>query len=467
MAARDAGVHDLGVPLALGRLQRRVDPVHGEGRDGLSSVPGGLATLDPLSDLGGLVACLLRSVAVDGVPAGTAGLVGDAEVDLPPTVGAATWSRPLAVTSPSARRPCLWRPRAHRRLLPRQSPNDECRGAEGRASREVHRSLGMRRGVDDVEQPALVCGSSAASAPAPSRRWGSLEAIDVALELGTGQATAPTDVHRPQFSGLDEPVDRRASDPQHLSGFLRRQQQRIAGQSVLERLRMSHVGNRGGGGSGKPPVRLRGTSTVRGRRPTGTSSSAARYWGTTGDRSSVHGWSAGHVGAPSVGLQHGLQCPGEAGEVAVVDATVVHLARELAEQRRPVPPGGFEGDADLDPSLYHLHGGPARARSSRLLPGSMPAGGRAPLGDRAPASRRDRPAAPATGRGGRPSLRAVRSGALRFGADRRRGSLGPLTPLLLPLPPSCTVFGAAAGSHADDCADEAPVTRHHELGDPR
>jgi hypothetical protein len=31
-----------------------------------------------------------------------------------------------------------------------------------------------------------------------------------------------------------------------------------------------------------------------------------------------------------MGLQHGLQCAGEAGEVAVVDATVVELTRELA-----------------------------------------------------------------------------------------------------------------------------------------
>jgi hypothetical protein len=65
------------------------------------------------------------------------------------------------------------------------------------------------------------------------------------------------------------------------------------------------------------------------------------------------------VGASSVGLQHGLQCPGEAREVAVVDTTVVQLADELAEQRRPVAPGGFEGEADLDPSFDHLDGGSA------------------------------------------------------------------------------------------------------------
>jgi hypothetical protein len=92
----------------------------------------------------------------------------------------------------------------------------------------------------------------------------------------------------------------------------------------------------------------------------------------------------------------------------------------------------------------------------------MPAGRRTPLGDRPPTSRRDRPAAPATGRGGRSSFRAVASRGLRFAEDRHRGSLGLLTPLLLPLSPSCAVFGAAACSHASEAADEPPVTRHHE-----
>jgi hypothetical protein len=295
-----------------------------------------------------------------------------------------------------------------------------------------------------------------------------VEAIDVALELGTGQATAPTDVHRPELFRLDERVDRRASDSQKPSGFLRRQQERIAGQRLLERRRISHGGNRGGRGSGKSPVPLAGPSTAGGRRPTGTSSSAARYWGTTGDRSSVHGRGAGHVSAPSMGLQHGLQCAGEAREVAVVDATVVELTRELAEQRRPIPPGGFERDTELDPSFDHIHGGPARGRSSRLLPGPVPTSRRTPLGNRSPTSWRDRPTAPATGRGRRPSFRAVCSGGLRFGAGLLgRGPLGPLTPLLLALPPSCTVFGAPAVSHAFEAADEPAVTRHHELRDPR
>jgi hypothetical protein len=62
-----------------------------------------------------------------------------------------------------------------------------------------------------------------------------------------------------------------------------------------------------------------------------------------------------------------------------------------------------------------LDGGSAGGRSSRLFPGSVPAAGGAPFGDRSPASRRDRPAAPAAGRGGRPSARAVCSGGRRFG----------------------------------------------------
>jgi hypothetical protein len=35
------------------------------------------------------------------------------------------------------------------------------------------------------------------------------------------------------------------------------------------------------------------------------------------------------VGTPPIGLERGLQCSGEAGEIAVVDAAVVELAGEL------------------------------------------------------------------------------------------------------------------------------------------
>ena len=61
-----------------------------EGRDGLSPVLGGLATFDPLPDLGGLVACLLRGVAVDGVL--DRRIIGALQVD-----GRASWRQIAAV----------------------------------------------------------------------------------------------------------------------------------------------------------------------------------------------------------------------------------------------------------------------------------------------------------------------------------------------------------------------------------
>ncbi len=93
------------------------------------------------------------------------------------------------------------------------------------------------------------------------------------------------------------------------------------------------------------------------------------------------------MSAQSVGLQHELPCTGEAGEVAVVDATVVQLAGELAEQLRQVPPGGVKREPHLDPPLDDLDGGSAGGRGSCLFPGAVPAGGRAPRGDRSSASR--------------------------------------------------------------------------------
>jgi hypothetical protein len=191
--------------------------------------------------------------------------------------------------------------------------------------------------------------------------------------------------------------------------------------------------------------------------------SASRYWRSTGDRRSVHGAGAGPVGAPPVCLQYRLQRPGEDGEVAVVDAAVVQLAGELAEQQRPVSPGEFEGNAYLDPSLDHLDGGSAGGRSSRLFPGPMPAGGRAPLRDWSPASGRERPTAPTASRCGASSRATVGFGAgpLWQGLFSRR-TLDVQTPLALALPPSISV-GTPAVCHADDPADGPPVTRHHDF----
>jgi hypothetical protein len=112
--------------------------------------------------------------------------------------------------------------------------------------------------VDEVEQRGLVRGSPPAATDGTWRRWGwSLETAHEALKLGAGEATAPADMYGLQLSSLDEPVDGRASDPQHPSGFLRRQQKCITGQQLLERLRVTHVGNSGGGGSCESPVPLR------------------------------------------------------------------------------------------------------------------------------------------------------------------------------------------------------------------
>jgi hypothetical protein len=184
---------------------------------------------------------------------------------------------------------------------------------------------------------------------------------------------------------------------------------------------------------------------------------------------------AGPVGPPPVGPQHGLQCPAEAGEVAVVDAAVIQLAGELTEQLRSVPAGRLEGDTDLDPPLDHLHRGSAGGRSAGLFPGSVAAGGGTPLGDRSPALRGDRPTAPPTGPRRSPSLATGHVGIRRPRPGHAgRGWLRPLTLpglLLPPLPLTFTlsgpVPGAPAGSQATDAADEPPETRHHEFRDRR
>jgi hypothetical protein len=114
--------------------------------------------------------------------------------------------------------------------------------------------------------------------------------------------------------------------------------------------------------------------------------------------------------------------------------------------------------------------GSSRGRSTCLLPGSVPAGGGAPLWNRTTAAERDRPTAPSAGRRGGPSFSAIRVRAGQLRARRLAlGALNLLAPLLLPspLPFSSPVWGAAAASHAFDCPDGVPVTRHHEFGDPR
>ncbi|RZU30542.1 hypothetical protein BKA19_0160 [Blastococcus saxobsidens] len=186
----------------------------------------------------------------------------------------------------------------------------------------------------------------------------------------------------------------------------------------------------------------------------------------------LRGGACGHSGEvrcaaparpPPVRPQHRVQCPAEGGHVPVVDAAVIQLTGELAEQPRPVPAGRLEGYTNLDPPLDHLHCRPTGVRGAALLPGSMPAGGRAPLRDGAAAARGDRSAAPSADRRGGASFRPVR----RWGAPVRtgafhRGVLALLAVLLLARPPSSPVLGGAAGSHGLKSAGSSPVTRHHE-----
>src|SRR4051794_4283551 len=92
----------------------------------------------------------------------------------------------------------------------------------------------------------------------------------------------------------------------------------------------------------------------------------------------------------------------------------------------------------------------------------MPASGRAPLRNWSAASRGDGPTAPPAGRGRGPPSSVNLSTWYRAILLQLR-TLELLTPLQLPLPLSAPVAGAAAASHALDCPEESPVTRHHEF----
>lgn len=151
---------------------------------------------------------------------------------------------------------------------------------------------------------------------------------------------------------------------------------------------------------------------------------------------------------PPVGPQDGLQRPAKDGQVPVVDVAVIQLTGEIAEQSRPVPAGRLEGDTNLNPPLHHLHRRPAGGRRAALLPGSVAAGGRAPLGNRTAAAPGDRSTAPPAGRRGSASFPPVRRG----GRPVRtrvffRGATLTLAALLLARPPSGAVLRGAAGSH--------------------
>jgi hypothetical protein len=100
------------------------------------------------------------------------------------------------------------------------------------------RDIGRR---SHIEQPALVrvgppaCGSTSSD----GRRR--LQAPDVALQLGSRQATVAADVDGSEFAGLHECVDRRPTDAKHLRGLLRGQQKGVGGQYLAKPVRIAHV----------------------------------------------------------------------------------------------------------------------------------------------------------------------------------------------------------------------------------
>jgi hypothetical protein len=88
------------------------------------------------------------------------------------------------------------------------------------------------------------------------------------------------------------------------------------------------------------------------------------------------------VRASAMGIEEGIQCRGECGEVTVVYAAVLQLAGRLGEERSPVPTRGRDRGRDLDPALDDLDSRAAGRRGPRLLPRVVATGGRAPLRDR-------------------------------------------------------------------------------------
>ena len=110
-------------------------------------------------------------------------------------------------------------------------------------TRAIHRVSAWSTGSTvDFEESALV-GVRPPPCAAVGRRlcWlGTLQAVDVALELGPGQAAAAPDVDRVQVAGLHEGVDGRAADTQQPGGLLGSEQQRLVGPFRSEPVRFGH-----------------------------------------------------------------------------------------------------------------------------------------------------------------------------------------------------------------------------------
>jgi hypothetical protein len=128
--------------------------------------------------------------------------------------------------------------------------------------------------------------------------------------------------------------------------------------------------------------------------------------------------SAGAQGCPAADVHPAghrdvdcCQGNGQLVEIAVIDAAGVELGDQLAENSGPLAAGRWKGNRRLDPSFDELHRREPRRGCACLLPGSLPARRRAPLGKSPRRLDVDRPTAP-------PAHRCRAPSRLHDGLDR-------------------------------------------------
>jgi hypothetical protein len=165
------------------------------------------------------------------------------------------------------------------------------------------------------------------------------------------------------------------------------------------RRRSSHPGPEGccrTGASCRPPVPQRSSLIASARRVPAAPGRAVLVGGSEAD-----------VGPAGVGLEDGVECDGQAGEVAVVDPPVVELLSQLLQRLGPVPTGERLLRRNLNSPLDDADSCPTGGCGPGLLPGALPALRRTPGRDASTGLRLDRPAAPSAGRGRTTAIRGV------------------------------------------------------------
>jgi hypothetical protein len=134
------------------------------------------------------------------------------------------------------------------------------------------------------------------------------------------------------------------------------------------------------------------------------------------------------------------------------------LDGELAQQIHPGTlsrPRGRRRRRDGDHPLDDLDGAASGGRGPSLLPGPVPAGGRAPLRNRSTRPRGDLPVAPTTRRGRCPPRRRPREVLCRRTVRRRLSRWGSFPLLTMPtfaLTLKCAVLAAPLTAHSPERA---------------